>query len=718
MRTSTSRPLGVPVAAAMLVALLSGSGGAQQPPPPPPAGQPPPPAGQQPPPAGNPQQQQPIFRTGINFVRVDVIVTDRQGNPVTDLSEADFEVQEDGKPQKVESFKLVKIDQMSQIEGEPPRPIRSPSDEQAEAGRDDVRLFAIFLDDYHVRLGGSMAIRKPLVAFLEHHVAPADMVAIMYPLTPVKDLVLTRDRDGLIREVQKFEGRKFNYEPRNDFEMQYAYYPASTVERVRNQVSLSALEALVTHMGTLREARKAVILVSEGYSNTLPPQLNDPVAAFPGMNNPARGNPGAGTNDPRMEARDFFENSSLLTDLREVYAAANRANTAIYTLDPRGLAGFEFGINEGVGQEVDRRALQNTTDTLRILADETDGRAIVNRNDFEGGLRQVVKDSSAYYLIGYNSSLAPSDGKFHEISVRVKRPGVQVRARKGYWALTAEETARATAPPREGPPRPVADALAKIAEPPRGRVVRTWIGSTRGENGRTLVTVVWEPIPPLPGERREPEQSPARIALTAVGTQNAATGRPYFRGRVPDVAAAPVPTSAVAGGPESAGAGPRGVTFEAMPGQMEVRVTVENASGRTLDTEVRELAVPDFTSVDLRISTPRILAARTPRELQALKADPSAMPSADREFSRTERLVIRFEAFAPGDLAPQTTARLLNRQGTSMRDLTVQPPAAGSATHNIDLPLAGLAPGDYLVEITARTEAGTVQELIAFKVTS
>ena len=73
-------------------------------------------------------------------------------------------------------------------------------------------------------------------------------------------------------------------------------------------------------------------------------------------------------------------------------------------------------------------------DTLRVLADQTDGRAIVNRNDLAVGMKQIMRDSSAYYLIGYNSSQAPVDGKFHEINVRVKRPGVEVRSRKGYWA--------------------------------------------------------------------------------------------------------------------------------------------------------------------------------------------------------------------------------------------------------------------------------------------
>ena len=151
-------------------------------------------------------------------------------------------------------------------------------------------------------------------------------------------------------------------------------------------------------------------------------------------------------------------------------------------------------------------------DTLRTLAEKTDGRAIVNRNDLAVGMKQITRDSSAYYLIGYNSSQAPTDGKFHKIKVRVKRPGVQVRARKGYWALTADEAARALAPPKPGPPKPVETALAAaVARPSRASVVRTWIGTSRGENGKTRVTFVWEPMPKAPGDRAA-RRAGARVA--------------------------------------------------------------------------------------------------------------------------------------------------------------------------------------------------------------
>ena len=158
------------------------------------------------------------------------------------------------------------------------------------------------------------------------------------------------------------------------------------------------------------------------------------------MSNPGgRSSPMTGENSPREETAAFFAQSDLYSQMRDVFTAANRNNAAIYSLDPRGLTPFEFGIDEAVGPNQDRRTLQMTQDTLRSLADETDGRAIVNRNDLLPGLAQIVRDSSFYYLLGYNSTQAPSDGKFHQITVRLKRRGLDVRARKGYWALTAED---------------------------------------------------------------------------------------------------------------------------------------------------------------------------------------------------------------------------------------------------------------------------------------
>jgi VWFA-related protein len=664
------------------------------------------------PPATDPQQ--PVFRAGINFVRVDVIISDKNGNQVADLQAGDFDVLEDGKPQKIETFKLVKLDggRVDAIK-EPPKPIRSDYDEESEAARDDVRLFAIFLDDYHVRRGASMAVRNPITKFLDTQLGPSDMIGVMYPLESTASVRMTRNHDAVMRAIQQFQGRKYDYTPRNAFEEKYAYYPTEVVERVRNQVSLSALKALIVHMGTLKEGRKALILVSEGYTNMLPPQMRNANAQFPGSGNPNAFNPMAGMNDPNEDRAAFFASLDLDSDLREVYDTANRNNVAIYAVDPRGLPGFEFDINEGVNTSTDSKYLSSTMDTLRVLADNTDGRAIVNRNDLDVGMKQITRDSSAYYLIGYNSTQAPSDGKFHEIKVRVKRPGVQVRARKGYWALTRDETARALAPPKNEPPKAVEAALASIARPSRAAVVRTWIGTSRGENGKTRVTFVWEPVPKTPGDAPSHLGDPARVSLMAVG----ASGDPIFRGRVPDMALAstsPAPTAgtAAAGAPMR----PSRVTFDVAPGKMQLRVSVEGTGSQVLDTEVREITVPDLTSAQTVLGTPAVFRARTVRELQQLKGDPDAVPVPGREFSRTDRMLIRVPAYGPGGTSPKLNVHLLNRAGSAMTELTAGP-APAQTEQTIDVPLTGLAPGEYVVEIKADGDGAGAQQLVGFRVT-
>ena len=163
--------------------------GAQQPAAP---ATPPPEAAQ---PAQTDAQQPPRIRTGINYVRVDVIVSDKSGAPVNDLRQQDFEITEDGKPQTIQAFKLVNITETSAATPvSVPRRIKTIADEQMAAAKDDVRLFGIFLDDYHVRLENSMRAREPIARFVENQLFASDLVSLMYPLTPLTDVLLTEEQ--------------------------------------------------------------------------------------------------------------------------------------------------------------------------------------------------------------------------------------------------------------------------------------------------------------------------------------------------------------------------------------------------------------------------------------------------------------------------------------------------------------------------------------------
>ncbi|HET9269165.1 MAG TPA: VWA domain-containing protein [Vicinamibacterales bacterium] len=658
------------------------------------------------------QDAQPVFRGGINFVRVDVIATDGKGQHVTDLKQEEFEVLEDNQAQTVEQFRAIKVDGNPKPGDPPPREIRNRDDEETEAARDDVRIFAILLDDYHVRRGNSISIREPLTRFIQTQLRPNDMLAVMYPLTPVTYLDFTRDHNKILGAINAFEGRKYDYRPKNQIEENYVRYPTETVERIRNEVVMGALRGLSVRLGSLREGRKSIIFVSEGFTAILPPQMRRQDASQP--ENPlTAGRAGALQDSSVEETAAWFGQSDVNMRMRDVFQLANRNNTAIYSLDPRGLAVFEFDIDDSTvtpSFATDRRVLQMTQDTLRSLSEETDGRAIVNRNTLYEGLTQMVRDSSFYYLLGY-SSKAPTDGKFHEIKVRIKRRGVEARARRGFWAATARDVERIANPAKEAS-KPVLAALSTLSTTIQSKsYVRTWVGTEKGASGKTKVTLVWEPSPVPAGARRD---APGALGVLAATTN----GSLVYRGRSALPGTPGTGSSGSAPLPPGASAGAQRVTFEAPPGKLEVRLTVEGTNGAgTLDREDRTIEVPDLTAPQVAISTPRVFRARTARDVQAIAADGTLTPVIAREFSRAERLIVRFDVYAAGTEAPKTTATLLNRSGDKIADLPVSPATAGG-THAFELGLNTIPAGEYLIQIDAAGGSGNASEVLAIRIGS
>lgn len=603
--------------------------------------------------AQQPQQQtppqRPTFRAGVNAVRVDVIVTDRQGTPADNLGAADFDVTEDGKPQSIDSCKLIRVQTRQEPGGEAPRAIRTFEDEETELARDDVRVIVMLLDDYHVSRISAMNLRGWLHRFIDTQLGPYDLLALMYPMTPTSALTFTRDKFALTSVIDRFEGRLGDYMPRNQIEGNYSMEQPWQIEGVRSQVVASAIKSACYHLGTLNEGRKSLIVVAE---------------ALP--------LPGA--------------------DLRELIEAANRNNVAIYPLEPGAMGVF------------------GAANVLRSLADETNGRAITERKNLDQALGAVLRDSSAYYLLGYNSSKG-ADGKYHEIKVRVRKPGLEVRARKGYWALTAAEAALAQEPPKPAAPPAVTTALGALAQP-RGRVITTWLGASRGDNGRTRLTFVWEPAASVPG--LQPAVRVARVSLKATD----ATGSPYFEGSLP----APVQPTKLPAGQRVSATGPRPTSahaaFDVPPGRLQMHVSIEDSEGLVVDSDVRDIDVPDFSGRRLAISTPSIIRARSMKEFREAASDPAAAPTAGRQFSRAERLLVRFDVYPHGSAPAAVTARLLNRFGREMAKLSASSDTNRTDGYAIDLPLAGLSAGEYVIEIRARGESGEASATVAIRVTA
>jgi VWFA-related protein len=286
-----------------------------------------------------PQGSTPVFRSGIDSISVDVSVTDRQGRAVTDLTAADFEIREEGKPQTVEAFRLIRID-ADRERPMPTRDILSTTEHAVEVAREDNRLLVIFLDDYHTRLQNGWVIREKLAQFVLG-LQPYDLVALTMPLRPASALTFSRNHEVTASQIMAFKGRKFNYLPEHPIEAQYQNEHPAVQERMRNRWTIASLRALCEYMGSLRNGRKTILYVSEGMTNTFPQGVQtvgapriDPYAPLGTF-----GAPQAGT---AQNSAQLLESMEIVMDLSSrVFNVAARTNTAIYTIDPRGLANFE-----------------------------------------------------------------------------------------------------------------------------------------------------------------------------------------------------------------------------------------------------------------------------------------------------------------------------------------------------------------------------------------
>jgi VWFA-related protein len=475
-------------------------------------------------------QQGTQFRTGVNFVRVDVYPTTKEGQHVGDLASADFEVLEDGVRQRISTFEHVTVQRgvytpvVERIEP------GSTQEEQQAAMAPRGRLFVIFLDQAHVSdptqpyrdpatppddvpnpLGPpakriTLEIDKALTAFLDRMLGPDDLVAVMTQWMQPGQITFVRRPDSIEEFLRTSWAERSSAHTSDPEEMRFARcpWPPETFLKRREERTLSAARRLVRYLDGLREERKSVLLVTEGWmlfarNNSAPRKgplvLPDPPGVYVGRD----GKVHVGTDriDGRANLWDCDAEAARLSQLdsqaslRDLIDEASRANTAFYPIDPRGLAASDpssvpLGRDPGLDlyreallqegftpEQVDRMstvlqgqaALDVRLGGLKTLANSTGG--IMNTsNDLTSVVQRIADDLSSYYLIGYSSTNTKTDGTYRRITVRVKREGVQVRARKGYYVPTSEELAAARE--RADAVDPEADAVREALVPLSG----------------------------------------------------------------------------------------------------------------------------------------------------------------------------------------------------------------------------------------------------------
>ncbi len=667
----------------------------------------------------------PNFRAEANYVRVDVFPT-RDGVPVTDLTAGDFELFEDKAPQKIEQFEHILIRAAGVDAGR-----REPNTlaESREAIKDPrTRVFVLFLDPSHVEQATSRKISQTLVNTLNRLMGPDDYVGLMVPPMQLRDVTFARRTVVIQRLIERdWWGKRDSVLPQDETEDQYAYCyqnsaPAIAQEMIlrrREQQTFDALEDLVVGIRALREERKAVLAITDGWL-VYRPNANLTRPLQDGQGNPTvqpPGNPPIGidprsgklsTVDPNNQGeaalrkceldRQTLANIDDESRLRTIMDEANRSNTSFYPVDPRGLTVFDEGIvpsgavsspaglTPTLSPQEDTARLTARAQTLRRLAEATDGVAIVGTNNIEPALHRVVDDLSSYYLLGYYST-GRLDGKFHSINVRVKRPGVTVRARRGYQALRDIDVAK-TITPSSGAGAAGAAAASALATAASSAIAKI-VNAARDVPLRTYVTAGW---------RVGPDGKPA-AAFWAVGE---------VADRIPGADLDAVLLN-------SAGDVVSSAKGRIVPGTTSVRLTVApdmplSAGEYTLRLKSQSPSGSETMSMPVVLppapqSSGGMFVRRGPTT-----ANKDA-PTADVRFRRNER--VRVEVPSAGEVS---SARLLDRTGKTIAAVPVsastRTDADGTRWATADVVLAPLAPGDYIIEVVA----GDVHTLTAFRI--
>ena len=661
-----------------------------------------------PPAAGEAQQsdiaQRPLFRAGARFVRVDVFPTGKDGRPVEGLTADDFEVYEDGTLQAIDIFEFVDIEpDLEEARVDP----NTQAEGDAWARDPRARLFVIVLDTKHVGIAGGARIRRPLIDMLDRLIGPRDVFGVITPQMRPSDLMLGRKTITAADMLRRHWAWGTAGTPIRDgiqdfFEACYGFVSSSPlarelVARSRERETLTHLQGLVARLGAIRDEKKTVIVVTQGWTQF---GRNDDAAHSLGA--PV---PGIYTGGGRISTRDSQAApgqpdraecaraaSELLSqdnsrDFRDLYAEAQRANVSFYPVDPRGLAAYDtYGppISEMRGSVLDGfQNLRTRRDSLQEIAINTDGRALMHSNDIGAELRKLAESLSTYYLIGYYSANTSFDGKFRKIDVKIRKPDIKLKARRGYYAPSTEAM-DAMAAAREAADAPVPAEVAELSAA-LGRLDAV-------RHDRDLYV--------------QAARVPGALLVSVELGVNARSA------------------AAWSGGGEirlliSAGTG-RAVDTKPLPPMrsgLVLRVPVEDGGGDVrIDARARASGSGALSAADATVTLPPVDASLIGDVLSFRGLARARTPAADGRYRRTERATI--EAVLTGGAVP-AGARLLDRAGKPLPvpvASRLRVDADGARWMTAELTLAPLTDGDYVFEFEVTKDAARERKLFAIKV--
>ena len=607
----------------------------------------------------------PTFRGGVELVEFDVTVLDRHRKPVEGLTVADFTVRDNGEVRPIVAFTPVTLPGPAPV---PAKWMTSFAPDVVTNAPTEGRLVVVLLDR-NIAYGRSAQTAREVGAAIVDRLGPGDLAAVVHTAHLNQSQNFTADRQRLLAAIQS-----------RGVGMSLAVGAGRDIGDCPCGVcSIDAIAHVARTLASAGPRQKTIFFIGSAIATAFDADDGGGTA------------PGGG---------DCVQDRWMAT--REMFAAAQQANVVVHTIDPLGLEALPPAASAAGAGRGGQRVMQDL-DSLRELASATGGHAVLNTNGPTDRIGPLFEEAQSYYLLAFDAGRPMANGRMRRVEVTVNRPGVEVRTRRGYYppgSVPAVTTARSAARARVAPDiagllpnsaLPLKMALVPVAEPGRDDpAVGIVLGVDRGTRS----------------------SDGGRIALGAKAFDTHGREQGSVR-QVFDAAAIPGSFDVLA-------------RMYLRPGQYEIRASLDAPGGAsTAGSVYGYIDVPDFRRQ--RISLSGIALGRRGRA--ALPADgladllPTA-PTAERVFAPSDRVkgFVRMYQQTSGRPVAATltvavldaTDRVLTEQTTAFDAGRFEP--ARAADCPFDLPLANLAPGDYLLRLDARASKATATRGVRFTV--
>jgi VWFA-related protein len=677
---------------------------------------------QQPSPSPAPAEPTPTFTAGTELVTVDAVVVDKQGKPVTGMSQADFQLFEDGKPQKIVSFEAVMLPEQPLTGPAPEKPrVSSNLEPENRLGR----TFMLVFDDIHMSPGQAERAKAAIAEFLRTGVREGDRVSLVSTSGSAWwSTRMTAGRQEILEMIKRLDGRLIpdrSPDRVTEYEaMRIHVYRdpqvAATVSRrlqqmntsqsqqyirpeddplvrnrstevywqsvARNRITLQILERVLQSLAATK-GRKSLILASEGFIY-----------------------------DPNLD------------EFKKVVQASRRSNVAIFFLDTKGLGGLppwmgaenRAGISEqDVGPSFNE-AFEASAGAESIAAD-SGGFTVKNTNDFARGMQRIADETRVYYLLGYQPANTAADGRFRKIEVKSTRKGVKVRARKGYFAPLPAGTA-----PKKEDQRADPDIQAALDSPYELNKVpvrmTAWVFDETLLNRASTVVAAEVDVRNMAFRDEEGRSVDAAEFLMVVAHRE--TGEHFRYDQRIEMKLSPETRKRL-----EASWLPILRDFELAPGGYQAKIVVRDANSKAIGTVVHEFEIPPLDK--LRVSTPILSDTLARNEEGAAPTTPRPALHARRTFAPGSTLLCQFEVYAAKKNAkgmPEVTAGYVIRRAGGGEEIArvapsqIKPTSLGKLSRLVGTPLPPDVTGDLELVLDVKDElAGqTIQVREPFRV--